>query len=180
MLEERISPAGRERKVRSMERKRVVILGILVLIVLGILLMAPMLAGQLARGTGPGPSQGTSVESISDMPMFTIDPAFMQATPHWITIVAGRKEQEAMIRYIENTSATGEKKAVWESTLRGIWAAYPVKAVESAQGTMITCDCDLQTLKLSSAEEATMQEIEMQIALDMQKSLETPTTPAST
>ncbi|MDD1659536.1 MAG: hypothetical protein LUP92_04775, partial [Methanomicrobiales archaeon] len=129
-----------------MERKRVLILGILLFLLCCIIFMALWLAGQLALGAGPGPSQGTSVESISDLGMFTIDPAFIQATPHWIIIVAGRKEQEAMIRYIENTSASGEKKAVWESTLRGIWAAYPVKAVESAQGTMITCDCDLQTL----------------------------------
>jgi predicted nucleic acid-binding Zn ribbon protein len=48
VLEERISSAGREGEVRSMERKRIAILVILVLLVLGIILMALWLAGQLA------------------------------------------------------------------------------------------------------------------------------------
>ena len=163
-----------------MERKCVVILGILVLIVLGILLMAPMLAGQLARGTGPGPSQGTSIESVSDLGMFTIDPAFVQATPHWILIVSGRKEEAAMIGFIENSTASAEKKAAWEATLWHLWTAYPTKAVSSADGTMLTCDCDLSALRLTSSEEAIMREIETEIGMAMEKSLETPTTPAST
>jgi len=88
--------------------------------------------------------------------MFTIDPAFIQATPHWIIIVTGKKEQEAMIGYIENTSVSGEKKAAWEATLREIWATYPVKAVQSAQGAMITCDCDLSTMSLTGSRNATL------------------------
>ncbi|MGA2935304.1 MAG: hypothetical protein ABSD81_09145 [Methanomicrobiales archaeon] len=164
-----------------MERKRIVVLGILVLIVLGILVMAPMLAGQLARGTGPGPSQDTSVESVHDlMDRFTIDPAFLNATPHWFIIVAGKEEQGVMIRYIENTSVPGEKKAAWIASLKDIWTAYPVKAVPSAGGALITCDCDLTTMSLTGSQNATLREIEMEIALDMEKSLQTPTpTPAA-
>jgi hypothetical protein len=179
---------GEKNTLRIMERKRVAILGILVLFVLSILLMALWLAGNLAQGgevpgvqVTPGSvpttqvTRGTSVESISDLGMFTIDPAFIQATPHWIIIVAGRKEQEAMIRYIQNTSATGEKKAAWMATLQEIWTAYPVKAVPSAGSVLITCDCDFSTMSLTGSQNATLREIEMEIALDMQKSLQTPT-----
>lgn len=170
-----------------MERKRVAILGILLFFICCIILMALWFAGQLAQGAIPGGpvtpaavpttqvTRGTSVESISDLGMFTIDPAFMQATPHWIIVVAGRKEQEAMIRYIQNTSAAGEKKAAWMATLQEIWTAYPVKAVPSAGGALITCDCDLSTMSLTGSQNATLREIEMEIALDMEKSLQTPT-----
>jgi hypothetical protein len=163
-----------------MERKRILILGILLFLLCCIIFMALWLAGQLALGAGPGPSQGTSVESISDLGMFTIDPAFIQATPHWILIVSGRKEQAAMIGFIENSTASAEKKAAWEATLWHLWTAYPTKAVSSADGTMLTCDCDLSALMLTSSEEAIMREIEMEIGMAMEKSLETPTTPAST
>jgi hypothetical protein len=171
---------GEKSTLRSMERKRILILGILLFLLCCIIFMALWLAGHLALGAGLGPSQGTSVESISDLGMFTIDPAFMQATPHWMLIVTGRKEQEAMIRYIENTSASAEKKAAWEATLWHLWTAYPTKAVPSADGTMLTCDCDLSALKLTGSEEASMREIETEIGMAMEKSLETPTTPAST
>ncbi|MGA2935301.1 MAG: hypothetical protein ABSD81_09130 [Methanomicrobiales archaeon] len=170
-----------------MERKRIIILGILLFFLYCIAFMALRFEGQVAQGTGVGiqavqepepqsqAGTGTSVESISDLGMFTIDPAFIQATPHWIIIVAGKKEQEAMIRYIENTSVASEKKAEWESTMRGIWAAYPVKAVDMAQGTIITCDCNLSTMSLTGSQNATMREIETEIALDMEKYLATPT-----
>ena len=154
-----------------MERKHLIILGILVFLVCCIAFMTLWLAGQLTNGAGPvgQVTRGTTVESISDVPGFTIDPAFLQATPHWFIVVAGKKEQEAMIRYIENTSASEEKKAAWIATLQDIWAAYPVKAVPQANGALITCDCDLTTMSLTGSENATMGEIEMQIALDMEK-----------
>jgi hypothetical protein len=173
---------GEKNTLRIMERKRVAILGILVLFVLSILLMALWLAGNLAQGGAvpgvqvtPGSvpttqvTRGTSVESISDLGNFDFDPAFLQATPHWFIVVSGRKEQEAMIRYIENTSVSAEKKAAWIATLQEVWTAYPVKAVPSANGFLITCDCDFSTMSLTGSQNATLREIEMEIALDMEK-----------
>jgi hypothetical protein len=164
-----------------MERKRILILGILLFFICCIILMALWFAGNVAQGATPGGpvtsgsvpttqvTRGTSVESISDMPMFTIDPAFMQATPHWFIVVAGRKEQEAMIRYIENATVSAEKKAAWTATLQDVWTTYPVKAVPSAGGALVTCDCDLSTMSLTGSQNATLREIEMEIALDMEK-----------
>jgi len=149
------------------------------------------MGGAFGRGTGgaaPAPEEtapanlagpGTTVESVTDIPDMTIDPAWLQATPHWLLIVAGKKEQAALIGYIENTSVPAEQKAAWEATLSDVWSAYPVKAVPSAQGTLVTCDCDLSALQLTGPQNATLRDIEMQIALDMENASRAMATPTA-
>jgi hypothetical protein len=163
-----------------MERKRILMLGVLLFLLCTIVFMTLWLAGHLAPvgSPGPSPSGGTSIESITGLGIFTIDPAFPAATPHWMLIVTGREEQAAMIRFIENTSAPEAKKAEWEAAFRDLWAAYPTKAVPSDGGVMLTCDCDLSTLKLTGAQEATLREVETEIGLAMEKSLNETATQA--
>ena len=169
-----------------MEGKRVIVLGILLFFICCIALMTLWLGGAFARGTGGAapvtvpatPARpGTAVESVGDIPDMTIDPAWLQATPHWLLIVAGKKEQAALIGYIENSSVSAEQKAAWEATLSDVWSAYPVKAVPSAQGTLVTCDCDLSALQLTGPQNATLRDIEMQIALDMENASRAMATP---
>ena len=171
-----------------MEGKRVIVLGILLFFICCIALMTLRMGGVFTGGTGvaapapvsPTPAHtGTAVESVSDIQNMTIDPAWLQATPHWLLLVAGRKEQEALIGYIENTSVPAEQKATWEATLSDVWSAYPVKAVPSVQGTFVTCDCDLSALRLTGSQNATLRDIEMQIASDMENASRAMATPTA-
>jgi len=108
-------------------------------------------------------------DSFSQVPNLQIDPALITATPHWIFLAAGEKEQEALLKFLNNADIPPKKRAEWKRFMTRMWKKYPVRYVKTRSSARLELGDHRQSYSLTAEEKATFQEIETYIAQEMEK-----------
>lgn len=106
--------------------------------------------------------------AFSEVENLTIDTAIIESTPHWIFLAAGAEEKEALLEYIDSASVSNKQKNEWTRFVKKMWKEYPIVFDNSTGNPMLVPGRSSDEFTLTSAENATFQEIERYIAEDME------------
>jgi hypothetical protein len=107
--------------------------------------------------------------SLTEAKGLTFDPALVNATPYWVYLTAGKKEQQALTDYIRNADIPQKKKTEWISFLQAIWKKYPLKFTQKGSSATITLMKPQKEYSLTKKEAATFAEIDDQVTADMEQ-----------
>jgi hypothetical protein len=99
----------------------------------------------------------------------TIDNSLMNATPHWMFLVAGKTEQIGLLTYIRQANISAKKKAQWSLFMMKSWMKYPVKYIKTEDGAILVPGKTPNKFSMTKQENQTFQDIERYIAEDMSK-----------
>lgn len=111
-------------------------------------------------------------EALTEVSRFSIDPALVSATPYWVYLVAGKKEQLALIDFIQKSDTPSKKKTEWIQFLQATWKKYPLKFERKGSSATLGSLKPVQEYTLTKKEAATFAEIDRMIAADMEKTAE--------
>lgn len=101
-----------------------------------------------------------------------IDPDVWKFSPQWTLIMYGStKQPENVLNLIDRLNASEKEKAAWKSTIEALWERYPVWAVETEDGLMVTIIPKKSEEWLAPSEEAALQDLADAIAAEMALSL---------
>ncbi|MDP3564571.1 MAG: hypothetical protein Q8R70_08780, partial [Methanoregula sp.] len=114
----------------------------------------------------------TVPEALTEVIGLSIDPALVNATPYWVYLAAGKKEQQALIDYIRNTDVPMKKKTEWTQFLQVTWKKYPLKYVKKGSSATLVPIMPVKAYSLTKMEAATFAEIDKMITADMQDVVE--------
>ena len=107
--------------------------------------------------------------SFSEVPNLTLDSALVTATPHWIFLAAGEKEQKALLSFLNSADIPEKKQAEWKRFLIGIWNKYPVRYVKTKDSAILKLGSSHGKFSMTAKENETFREIEAYIAQEMDK-----------
>jgi len=107
--------------------------------------------------------------ALTEVTGLTIDPALVNATPYWVYLAAGKKEQQGLVNYIRNSSVSQKKKMEWIQFLQAEWKKYPMKFIRRGSSATITLARPAKEYSLTKKEVATFAEIDDQITVDMKQ-----------
>ena len=110
--------------------------------------------------------------ALTEVSGLTIDPALVNATPYWIYLAAGKKEQLALIDYIRKSDASSKKKDEWIQFLQVTWKKYPLKFLKKGSFATLKSLNPVQEYALTKQEVVTFAEIDKMIAADMENTAE--------
>jgi hypothetical protein len=108
-------------------------------------------------------------KALTEVKGLSIDPALVSASPYWIYLVAGKKEQLALIDYIQKSDALSGKKTEWIQFLQTIWKKYPLKFERTVYSAVVKPLKPVKEYALTKNEASTFAEIDRMIAEDMEK-----------
>jgi hypothetical protein len=106
-------------------------------------------------------------QALTEVNGLVIDPALVNATPYWVYLAAGKKEQQALIDYIRNADLPSKKKTEWVQFLQVTWKKYPLKFVKTGSSAILTPVKPLKEYSLTKNEAATFAGIDGLIAADI-------------
>jgi hypothetical protein len=111
-------------------------------------------------------------EALTEVRGLSIDSALVSATPYWIYLAAGKKEQLALIDYIRNADIPSRKKTEWIQFLQVTWKKYPLKFERKGSSATLGPLKPIKEYTLTKKEAATFAEIDRMIAADMENTAE--------
>jgi hypothetical protein len=106
--------------------------------------------------------------ALTEVTGLSIDPALVNASPYWIYLAAGKKEQLALIDYLWNSDVPAKKKTEWIQFLQTMWKKYPLKFESDGSSATLKPLKPLKEYALTKKESATFAEIDRMIAVDME------------
>jgi hypothetical protein len=107
--------------------------------------------------------------ALTEVKGLTIDPTLVNATPYWVYLAAGKKEQQALTDYIRNSDIPQKKKTEWIGFLQATWKKYSLKFIRKGSSATITLAKPQKEYSLTKKEAATFAEIDDQITADMEQ-----------
>jgi hypothetical protein len=111
-------------------------------------------------------------EALTDVRGMNIDSALVNATPYWLYLAAGKKEQLALIDFIRSADADSMKKSEWIQFLQTMWKKYPLKFKTKGSSATLTFLKPITEYTLTENEVSTFAEIDRVITADMVRNAE--------